>query len=354
MTHTKHPPLARPKLGFYARTEFALVGTVCARIHELLERWAAALEEEVRVLARPGAPGHFGNDNPYADRLLGAAYDLVLTNGNHFRAAKQIVFVDPAKAGSLERRREQLTDVALVVRCPGTEQIPDWLPNTVPTCLLAEVDQVALPIIRSAVRSAVPPVKALLLAGGKSERMGEDKAGLVYRNGQSELGRLAAIVRSLGMQPYVSLRDADSVPSYVPPDLPIIADRFQELGPHGAICSALITDPDSAWLVLACDLPLLEREDVAGLLSSRDPKQYATALRGADRPFPEPLIAIYEPRAYRRLLEFLSLGYACPRKMLINSEIAEVITEPRPLTNANTPEERAAVLERLTVSVTTP
>ncbi|MEL7163584.1 MAG: NTP transferase domain-containing protein, partial [Bacteroidota bacterium] len=131
-------------------------------------------------------------------------------------------------------------------------------------------------------------------------------------------------------------------------DVPLIADRFLGLGPLGAICSAFMTDPNSAWLVLACDLPLLEKATVADLLAARDASRFATAIKGAAKPFPEPLVALYEPRCYARLLSFLSLGYACPRKVLINSDVAlRELSDEEPLTNANTPEERKRILAAL-------
>ena len=53
-------------------------------------------------------------------------------------------------------------------------------------------------------------------------------------------------------------------------------------------------------------------------------------------------------RALSRLLYFLSLGYSCPRKVLINSDIKE-IDPPHELSlfNANTPEESEFAVKKL-------
>ena len=74
----------------------------------------------------------------------------------------------------------------------------------------------------------------------------------------------------------------------------------------------------------------------------------ATAFRSPVNAFPEPLIAIWEPRSYPVLLQFLAQGYSCPRKVLINSPV-ELLEAPNPLAlkNVNTPEELAEVRERL-------
>ncbi len=362
----KHPPLARRQLGQYAACEFALLGTTCERIERLMADCLDALAPDGRVAgltgdhqspphawtAQAGSKQFFGPQsawNSYDDKLWGAHYDLVLANGNHYPAQQQIVFVDPAKAGTLERRQQQLTDIAALVFCPGVVDIPSWLQAELaqyghPPILSWEEAQTALPLLfRSAMQARQAPLKALILIGGKSSRMGSDKAQLRYRGGIAEADRLASACRSLGLEVFFSVAAA-SASNYAP----LIVDRFLDLGPMGAIASAFLHDPQSAWLVLACDLPLLEASHIDALINARDPSRYATAVRGAAQEFPEPLIAIYEPRAYARLLQFLSLGYSCPRKMLINTDVAQLVfTDESPLTNANTPGDREAVLAHL-------
>lgn len=362
--HSKHPPLLRPQLGFYGRAEFALVGTTCERMDGLMEQWRTAMPDHkvLSVIGDHGAARNAGfrqfaskqftggtvGWNDYDDRLLGRAFDLVLVNGNHYPAARQIVFVDSAKAGTLERRQEQLTDVAAIVLCPGAVDIPDFLQGARPQvqCKLEEAQDALLPLLNEAVTSSRPALKALVLAGGKSTRMGTDKGEISYRNGQTEAQRTVALCQSFGLETFLSVADADSAPGTSAQG--IIADRFVGLGPLGAICSAFLTDPNAAWLVLACDLPLLEADTLRKLLDARAPNRIATAVRAAENPFPEPLVALYEPRAYPRLLEFLSLGYACPRKMLINSDVAHfVLDDATPLMNANTPEQREEIVRVL-------
>ena len=85
-------------------------------------------------------------------------------------------------------------------------------------------------------------------------------------------------------------------------------------------------------------------------MQHRQPGRAATAFQSPENEFPEPLITIWEPRSYGPLLRFLSLGYSCPRKTLINSDI-ELLRAPRPeeLRNINTPDEAAAVRAELGV-----
>lgn len=368
MAHQKHPPLSRPKLGNYARAEFALVGTTCSRMDGLMTNWQQVLSD-FKVLTVIGDHGtaqeipsfQVGSKqftggpaswNDYDDRILGRQFDLALVNGNHYPANRQIVFVDPDKGGTLERRKNQLSDVAAIVLCPGAKGLPDWLQEHLGDgaqvqCRLEEAEESLLPLLTAAVSSAVPPLKALVLAGGKSSRMGEDKRQLKYQRETTEVARMVQLCQAAGLPTYLSVADAGDAPATSASG--VLPDRFLGLGPLGAISTAFLNDPDAAWLVLPCDLPLLEADTLKQLIAARDHRKVATAVKAANKPFPEPLVTIYEPRAYPRLLEFLSLGYACPRKMLINSDVALLeIEDVTPLTNANTPEERERVKAVLT------
>ncbi len=358
MKHHKHPPIKRPRSGKYAKTEFALVGTTCERMEGLMSQLQDRLDCKTLLVTgdhdrsktnsqRRYATKVFTADeswNAYDDRLLGNQYDLVLVNGNHYPANRQIVFLDPAKAGTLERRKDQLTNVVAVVT-DAIDEAPAWLrdrlPELPPVWSTASVYERLQALLEAAVEENRPTVRALILTGGKSVRMGEDKAGLVYQNGVPEAERLANICREQGLEVYFSVSTAGEAADEVP-------DRFTGLGALGAIASAFLYDPESAWLVLACDLPLLDRKTIENLLAARDGSQLATAVRGASQRFPEPLVTIYEPRAYARMLQFLGIGYACPRKVLINSSVKEVVLEDEsPITNANTPEERRRILATL-------
>lgn len=358
--HQKHPKIKRPATGKYGRLEFAFVGTSCGRMDPLMEELAKQLatsfrvaritgdhqEKEAHLKYQVGEKQLFsslGSWNDYDDRLIGAQYDLVLVNGNHYPAVKQIVFVDPKKAGTLERRKDQLTNVVAIVMCPGADKVPEFVGDS-PVIQFEDAGNELLPILQAASEAARPQLKALILAGGKSSRMGDNKAELVYRHDTTEAERLAGYCTELGLETYFSLSEYQD--EYYGKQ--VIPDRFLGLGPMGAIASAFLHDPEAAWLVVACDLPLLEKEHLAQLINQRDSRQFATAVQGKSQPFPEPLIAIYEPRAYARLLQFLTLGYACPRKLLINSDMATLkFKDETPLTNANTPEEREWVLEKL-------
>ncbi|RZA24824.1 MAG: molybdopterin-guanine dinucleotide biosynthesis protein B [Proteobacteria bacterium] len=182
------------------------------------------------------------------------------------------------------------------------------------------------------------PLRALILAGGRSERMGRDKALISYQ-GQPQFARLYTELWALDLKPVISLRE-DQWPELDLNAYTLLKDRFLGLGPLGGILTALHDEPNTAWLVVACDLPLLDKFTIQNLIASRDPLKCATAYRSTTDGLPEPLCAIYEPKMKMRLHEALSLGYSCPRKVLINtaSHIIDSVN-PDALANANTPDD---------------
>lgn len=182
------------------------------------------------------------------------------------------------------------------------------------------------------------PLHALVLAGGKSTRMGQDKGKLLYR-GKAQALHAYESLEELGIRSFLSLRE-DQWTAEERGDYPLIYDQLRDLGPMGGILTAMSQAPEAAWLVIACDLPLLSKGTLENLLQRRNPFKLATAYRSTSDNLPEPLCAIYEPAIRMRLFEALGLGLSCPRKVLINSnsEILEPFDKTS-LTNANTPDD---------------
>jgi molybdopterin-guanine dinucleotide biosynthesis protein A len=100
--------------------------------------------------------------------------------------------------------------------------------------------------------------------------------------------------------------------------------------------------------VIACDIPLLDQQTIMQLIQERNPSKAATAFYNEETRFPDPLVTIWEPKAYPQLMHFLSLGYSCPRKVLINSD-TEVLqpANANALLNANSPDEYEQVMKLL-------
>jgi molybdopterin-guanine dinucleotide biosynthesis protein A len=190
------------------------------------------------------------------------------------------------------------------------------------------------------------PLHGLILAGGSSTRMQRDKAALTYQ-GKTQLDRAAELLSRHVRQVFVSVRAAQAgEPTRA--NRPMIVDCVPGEGPLIGIRSALLTYPEVAWLVLACDLPFLSDASLDTLIRRRDADGFATAYRSVHDGLPEPLCAIWEPSAAAMLAGYQNGGGLCPRKFLIRSGARLIdLEEPRALDNINTPEEYSEAVAAL-------
>lgn len=185
------------------------------------------------------------------------------------------------------------------------------------------------------------PVWGLVLSGGRSRRMGRDKA-LLERDGATQLQRAVELLGRHVERVFVSVRP-DQADDAERRRFDQIVDRYSDIGPAAGILSALEAHPAVCWLVLACDLPNVDDATIAFLLRHRAEQPF-TAFRSSHDALPEPLCALYRPAARAIVSGFVGGGTVCPRKMLIRSD-TELLEPPTPeaLDNVNTPDD----LERL-------
>jgi molybdopterin-guanine dinucleotide biosynthesis protein A len=370
--HQKHAKLTRPNLGYFGPLELAILGTPCGNIKKLAFNLTARLSSGWKVAyvdadhKSADAEASEGADpntalahgayleltdkityqrfdykqywNEFEQKTLFQKADLVLVNGNHFPARAQIIVIDPAKP--LEKKLDKLTDVRLILLAEGATEVPAYIrqhlaaAGPVPVLALQDVDQIA-GWLQDLYRQSIPPLQGLVLAGGKSTRMQQDKGALRY-HGADQRSHVQGLLQPFCEEVYVSC-NASQVAA-VSGRLPYLEDRFLGLGPVGGILTALQHNPNAAWLAVACDLPFLSAETLRYLVQHRDPTKMATAFYDSDGRFPEPLLTIWEPRSYGALLQFLSLGYSCPRKTLINSDVKLLsVPDVKELRNVNDP-----------------
>lgn len=186
----------------------------------------------------------------------------------------------------------------------------------------------------------------LVLSGGKSTRMGTDK-GLIKYHGVPQREYLYDLLSQVCEKTFISLREEQK--AELPAAMKTIVDLNEFRGPYNGLLSANKKYPDAAWLVLACDLPLMDLDALKELISRRDSTKQATAFALKENPLPEPLCAIWEPHALRQSITYLESGYGtCPRKYLINHDTKLVFpTYESVLLNANSEEEYKEALEKL-------
>ena len=361
--HQKHTKLKLRKAENFAFNEIAILGSKCSIISDFIQKISKKLQKTSKIAYFDASHAdeiqvpnvdtftfhHSGNlatntaskQDSYNERIRLSQYDLLFINGNHYQGTKQILILDNEKEASVKKRLEQLDRIQFVVKLNNDSTYFDFLVEKYSTIknlkcyAIDDIDAIAKHI-DNLIQEKIAPVHGLVLAGGKSSRMGTDKTELNY-HGKSQLEHSVALLEKNLFKTYVSVAQNQELENFE-----IIQDKFVDLGAFGAICSAFQYNPNKAWLVLATDLPFVDDKLIQLLLKHRNPKKIATAIKGKSKQFVEPLITIYEPKAYPVLLSYLAQGYSCPRKVLINSEVEIVEVDDALIRNINTPEEFTA------------
>ncbi|HYK34598.1 molybdenum cofactor guanylyltransferase [Alloacidobacterium sp.] len=125
-----------------------------------------------------------------------------------------------------------------------------------------------------------------VLAGGRSTRMGTDKALLLYA-GKPLIAHAVDLLKSAGVEPHIVGTRSDLAMF-----APVIADLHPGCGPLGGIEAALASNSSESNVFLPVDLPLLPVEFVQYLIErARITGACATIPTLAGRP--EPLCAVY-------------------------------------------------------------
>jgi molybdenum cofactor guanylyltransferase len=191
----------------------------------------------------------------------------------------------------------------------------------------------------------IPPLFGLVLTGGKSSRMGTDKAWINY-HGMPQWQYAAQMLHQAGIdRVYISCRPEQEA-QFAP--FPCIPDQVSEIGPMAGIAAAFAFQPEAAWFVLACDLPALDAHAIAYLIERRDWRMEATHFEQPDQTHcPEPLAGIWEPSIHKSIEFAINQGQFSPLKVL-NSAQLKLISAPVPdwLDNVNTPEKRRPYLKK--------
>ncbi len=365
--HKRHADILKPTLGNYARNEWAIVGTNCENIKslaqvvfkELSSQYSCAyidtkhIDEKTEPLTKfdSGIQIDFLNCinyqqvkynatfNSFQNKELFNACDIVLANGNHHEAKAQIVVIDEKKKTSLQKRFTQLNNIKLIL-LKDTENdifsfIKELLPenNSIPVIQFNDIDKI-ISFFKNELLSAKPELNGLILAGGKSIRLGKDKSKINW-HGKEQRYYIADLLKQSCKNAYISCREEQK--NEIDSSYSIIPDSFTGLGPYGAILSALREQPDKAWLIVACDLPLVKKNTIELLINNRNCSSLATTFKSPHDGMPEPLITIWEPKSYAILLSFLAQGISCPRKVLMNNNTHIIEpNNPEELLNVNT------------------
>lgn len=189
-----------------------------------------------------------------------------------------------------------------------------------------------------------PDRSAAILAGGKSSRMGRNKA-LLDVGGTSIIRRTAALLRPLVGELFLV---ADDPAPYAGLGLPVRPDVHHGCGSLGGIHAAIAGAAHPLVLCVACDMPHLNAAVPELLLANADPADDALMPLVGGRP--EPLLAVYGRRALPAMVRAILAGRLriidalCAARVRYLDEGRLRAADPSlcSFVNVNTPEELAA------------
>lgn len=182
-------------------------------------------------------------------------------------------------------------------------------------------------------------LSSLILAGGQSRRMGEDKALLSY-DGRHFLDIIARELAPFGKFTV----SVDSPERYPRLGYKMISDVYPHCGPLGGLHAALSECETDCLIAVSCDLPLFRSELGKALFAAMTPDCDAVVPKTSDGRN-HPFCAVYSRRCAAVFEAQLKAGSYCMKDALdkLNVIYFKAGSFADMLTNINTPEEYASL-----------
>lgn len=175
-------------------------------------------------------------------------------------------------------------------------------------------------------------MSGIILAGGASRRMGQNKAELVL-DGKTLLEWQTDKLRALGMED-IMLSGAGCP---VLPGTRVVPDEFPGSGPLAGLHACLKAAQNPACLVVSVDVPLMPVSGLASLCRAH--RGGVTVLRHGE--WEEPLIGVYDRTAAQRIPALLEQGRRSVRslKTVVAWNAVDYLGPEELLVNCNTPKD---------------
>lgn len=165
-------------------------------------------------------------------------------------------------------------------------------------------------------------ITGIILAGGKSSRMGSDK-GFLEINGESFIQHIIAALTPLVKEIIIVSDNAD----YDAFGYKRVDDIIKNAGPLAGLFSGLSNSETEINLVLSCDVPLINDEVLQCLIAGCDDASDIVQIKSGGRTMP--LIAIYKKNCAADCLKLLEGGERRLRKLAENRHIKTIVLEPK-------------------------
>jgi molybdenum cofactor guanylyltransferase len=176
-------------------------------------------------------------------------------------------------------------------------------------------------------------ITGVIMAGGKSSRMGTDKGLLLYQ-GKPLAQYSIDILRPFCSEMLISTQN----PEYSQFGMVLVQDVIPECGPLGGIYSTMKSNQAEFLLILACDMPFISNQTLEKLLENRFKFDCIVPLVGDKM---EPLCAIYSRSLLPNIERSINAGNLMLRGLIMESNHRFVNCDDQvsDFLNFNTPDE---------------
>lgn len=174
----------------------------------------------------------------------------------------------------------------------------------------------------------------LILAGGKSRRMGTNKAELDF-HGQTFLETLIKKAREMGFTDIIVSGYPHEILSITP-----IMDEFEGRGPLGGMYSCFKAAKNKYCFVICVDVPQIVEETILSLIDFHIKNGNQITLLNQNGKI-EPLIGIYPTDSYRKIVPIIKDGSAKVFRLIdqYDYKVFHVDEASLIMSNINTPED---------------
>jgi len=184
-------------------------------------------------------------------------------------------------------------------------------------------------------------ITGIILAGGKSTRMGEDKGMLVLKGKKMVEHVIAALTPNVDEVIIISNND-----NYNNLGFKVYSDIIKNCGPLGGIYSALQYSNTDKNFIVSCDIPKITSEAIAFIIAQSMNEDVLVPIEKTEI---EPLCAIYNKVCCEQIKGFLDAGQFKIRNAIekLNTKYLDVNLYQEifkeVFTNVNTPNDYEAL-----------
>lgn len=185
----------------------------------------------------------------------------------------------------------------------------------------------------------------LILAGGKSSRMGVNKAELDF-HGQTFLETLIDKAREMGFSDILVSGYPHEISSITP-----IMDEFEGRGPLGGMYSCFKAAKHQYCFVVCVDVPQLVDETILALIDFHIKEGNQITLLSQNGKI-EPLIGVYPSDSYKKIVPIIKDGSAKVFRLIdqYDYQVYYASDENNLMANINTPEDYQRIIKKTSPS----